>query len=229
MGMKSVIYTSLPLFSVTYAGIIEMRRDFEDLKVAALQNDTAQMRNIGNTFDQAFDSFDGYGCWCYFEEEHGKGRGQAVDEVDQVCKKLANGYECAMMDTANTCIPWEVNYVSGIGGGPDAINSRCASFNANACSEVACILEGHFVQEMMTMILFGTGVDSQYHNSNFDVSSECITYVGGGPADKECCGVHPWRKPFHTRGATNACCSEAKVYNTLTHDCCLDGEVRESC
>jgi len=216
-----------------------MRRDFNQLKVAAAVNNNetitaAKLRSISATFAAVFESFNGYGCWCYFEDEHGQGRGQAVDEVDQLCHELANGYDCAMMDTNNVCVPWEVSYVSGMGGGFNGIMTNCETFNPNsACGQTACKIEGFFVQKMFNQIMMGNGVNPAYHNSNFDAASECVTYLGGGPADKECCGVHPWRKPFHTRGGANACCAdtttEAKIYNTLSHDCCFDGEVRENC
>jgi len=235
--MKSVIISSL--VATSYAGMIEMKSDFNSLKVAAaVQNNgtvtTEKLRSISATFGGVFESFNGYGCWCYFEGEHGQGRGQAVDEVDQLCHELANGYDCAMMDTNDVCVPWEVSYVSGTGMGLEQIVSRCETFNPNSvCSQIACKLEGHFVQNIFAQIVSATGVDSQYHNSNFDAATECVTFIGGGPADKECCGVHPWRKPFHTRGGANECCADAtmnaKIFNTISHDCCFDGEVRENC
>merc|ERR1712178_361160 len=240
LRMKSVIISSFIGLGV-HAGISEMKRDFNSLKVAAAinkSNDSSltagELRSISSTFGPVFESFNGYGCWCYFEDEHGHGRGQAVDEVDQCCHDLANGYDCAIMDSNNACIPWEVDYVSGIGGGPDSIVSRCEEFNIfSECAQIACKIEGLFVQRMFDLIIANTGVNSDYHNSNFDAASECVTIVGGGPADKECCGVHPMRKPFHTRGGANACCADtsvnAKIYNTLSHDCCDDEEVRDIC
>ena len=39
-----------------------------------------------------------YGCWCYFQENHGQGKGTPVDDVDQYCQYLHHGYECAMID-----------------------------------------------------------------------------------------------------------------------------------
>jgi len=237
--MKSVItFSTFTLFASSQAGIIEMKRDFNAMKIAAAlqKNDSMTadgLRSISAAFSAVFESFNGYGCWCYFEAQHGYGRGQAVDQVDQFCHDLANGYDCAMMDDAS-CIPWEVNYVSGIGAGQDNLVQLCETLNPNSeCSQVACKVEGLFVTSMFTQVIVGNGVDSQYHNSNFNAESECVTIIGGGPSDKECCGMHPYRKPFHTRGGQNACCAgmtmDAKIYNTLSHDCCFDGSVRDSC
>lgn len=53
-----------------------------------------------------------YGCWCHFDVKliggnktvflHTKGRGNAVDELDQNCKILASGYRCGVLDADPT-------------------------------------------------------------------------------------------------------------------------------
>ena len=53
-----------------------------------------------------------YGCWCHFDVRmlggnktvflHTKGRGNAVDELDQNCKILASGYRCGVLDADPT-------------------------------------------------------------------------------------------------------------------------------
>lgn len=40
-----------------------------------------------------------YGCWCYFDNEVGNGKGEPVDLIDAECKTLHNGYECIVADT----------------------------------------------------------------------------------------------------------------------------------
>lgn len=40
----------------------------------------------------------GWGCWCYFDENSGRGRGQALNEGDALCKVLQHAYECIQMD-----------------------------------------------------------------------------------------------------------------------------------
>ena len=44
-----------------------------------------------------------YGCWCYFDDEDNDGRldaprGPPRDYLDDMCRSLHQGYECAMMD-----------------------------------------------------------------------------------------------------------------------------------
>ena len=57
---------------------------------------------------------DRYGCWCYFDKDHGKGHGQPVDEFDTYCQHLHQGYDCAMLDAEAAgepeCIAWETEY-----------------------------------------------------------------------------------------------------------------------
>merc|ERR1739847_158184 len=64
----------------------------------------------------------GYGCWCYFEENPngstertgiGYGKSNPVNAYDSACKKLAGGYECVVADQAaagQSCEPWVVPY-----------------------------------------------------------------------------------------------------------------------
>ena len=70
--------------------------------------DRALSEIMGSTMDQIND----YGCWCYFEDQHGQGKGQPVNDVDEYCKQLHQGYDCAKIDSQNACIPWEANYNS---------------------------------------------------------------------------------------------------------------------
>jgi len=52
-----------------------------------------------------------YGCWCYFYDDVGRGKGTPVDEIDGFCKTLNEGYQCAIIDSENAgieCSPWEI-------------------------------------------------------------------------------------------------------------------------
>ena len=59
--------------------------------------DYAMMREI----PRYLGVIDHYGCWCYFETDHGKGKGNPVNKIDQVCKTLHDGYSCAVKDSEN--------------------------------------------------------------------------------------------------------------------------------
>ena len=49
-------------------------------------------RVLAQVFGGAFDNFNSYGCWCYFEDLHGTGRGKPVDDMDGFCKAVHMGY-----------------------------------------------------------------------------------------------------------------------------------------
>ena len=62
-------------------------------------------------FSLWLDDVNEYGCWCYFGDKHGAGKSQPVNELDEHCKQLHEGYECAMLDDADEdCSPWTVSY-----------------------------------------------------------------------------------------------------------------------
>merc|ERR1711907_241798 len=100
--------------------------------------------------DDAFAAINGYGCWCHFNENHGKGKGAPVDGVDAICKNLQAAYDCAMMDYAEAtgnddCVPWEVEYNAGMSFGIGALVDNCNALNTELCAQYACMAEGAFV------------------------------------------------------------------------------------
>ena len=90
-----------------------------------------------------------YGCWCYFQENHGKGRGAPVDDVDQYCQYLHHGYECAMIDAeleGHQCTPWLQEYNSTVilGNSQEELNVECERKNRdNNCAIRACLVESY--------------------------------------------------------------------------------------
>jgi hypothetical protein len=89
--------------------------------------------SIGKTISQMNE----YGCWCYFGDDHGRGKGQPQDAIDEMCKVLHDGYECAMRDAEDegtTCVPWEVAYTSAVGGSGLTIAEECVQVNSGSTS-----------------------------------------------------------------------------------------------
>ena len=110
-----------------------------------------------------------YGCWCYFQNDHGKGHGKTVDNIDKLCQTLHHGYTCAMEDSrrqdllandaTDPCIPWEVPYNFHIGGNLisdmnlERINMICDAQNdPDTCGNWACKVETYFVHEMINYL-----------------------------------------------------------------------------
>jgi len=190
--------------------------DAQDAEVAR-----AFSGQMGNTIN----GLNEYGCWCYFYEDHGRGKGQPVDAIDEMCKILHDGYECAMRDAEDegtTCVPWEVTYVSAVGGSGLSIAEECSSVNSgNNCAARACTVEGTFVANLLDVFLNGGSINNDNRHSNgFDVAASCATKKnGGGPSNKACCGNYPDRFPFKTIGGDRQCCG-TRTYNALTLKCC---------
>merc|ERR1711934_791554 len=109
--------------------------DFNQIKndvVSMVAN--SSMRGFTGQIGQQVDKLNEYGCWCYFYNDHGRGKGQPVDESDGFCKTLHEGYECAIRDAedrGDACTPWEVAYVSGINQA-DGVASACARLNTDS-------------------------------------------------------------------------------------------------
>ena len=76
-------------------------------------NSTQNQRAIQNILTgDNFDAINHYGCWCDLTS-YSRGKGKPVNFIDEVCKTLILGYECAIMDAearGETCIPWEELY-----------------------------------------------------------------------------------------------------------------------
>ena len=183
-----------------------------------------------------------YGCWCFFEDDHGRGRGEPQDEIDTICRTLHHGYECIMKDQeekGTPCVPWEIPYSSAFGGGfqpfgfniPN-LNAECEAVNTpGSCEAQTCKVEGYFVQSYFTYAIFGGGIDrSMRHEEGFDYDGICdIKNPSGtlGNLEEDCCGEYPIRYPYR-HGGEKECCRQT-VYNTGLFSCCEDGTVQFAC
>lgn len=179
-----------------------------------------------------------YGCWCYFEENHGYGRGQPVDELDTYCKQLHDGYECIISDSVDEgtpCIPWEQTYTSAFGFGfpsglsQSDIDTNCDANNvADSCSARTCKVEGWFIQQYFSYTTQGGVIDAANRHANgFDVNVSC-PITQGLQSEKACCGNYPARYPYKTYDGARDCCV-SHTYNTNMFQCCNDGHIRVAC
>merc|ERR1712079_465815 len=102
------MFKYLSLAAVVAAKFTEICPDGDD-SLFCQDAERAFGGQIGNTIN----GMNEYGCWCYFYDDHGRGKGTPVDAIDEMCKTLHEGYECAMRDAedeGSTCVPWEVDY-----------------------------------------------------------------------------------------------------------------------
>jgi hypothetical protein len=224
-----LIFSSL-LVGFAIADHEQMKHDFKQ-RMESLDGE----RSITNT---DMDMIDEYGCWCYFMNDHGQGRGKPVDDIDMLCKRLHDGYTCAIMDALDlgmTCVPWEVQYNSALGSGLgmgmniDGIRTECNSQNqATGCEQWACKIEGYFVQQLVLLFTHGGEIHDEYSHSNgFDWRVDCPISTGI-QSEKACCDEHPIRFPFKTYNGARDCCY-SHTFNTNLYQCCPDGHVKMSC
>lgn len=180
----------------------------------------------------------GYGCWCYFEEERGKG--QPVDNYDSQCKVLQDGYECLRLDAEKeqiACDIWTTDYIAAVGFGGlssmslERLKEECDTSNGiDTCQSRLCRVEGWFVQNILLLMFQKFEIPNpsfQHQSGQFDPTSECVVRPGI-QSEKECCGEYPIRWPFKTQGGDRKCC-QGRTFNAAINQCCLDGSTRPVC
>lgn len=173
-----------------------------------------------------------YGCWCFFGDDHGSGKGAPVDSVDAMCKNLHMGYDCAMMDYAEAtgnddCVPWEVSYNSGMSFGMGALVDTCNNVNDDLCAQYACMIEGAFVVNIIGAFLsLGSVNPGNLPQNGFNFRESCPVNSGTQTDERSCCGVLPFRYPY--KPVDRECCG-ASTYDPSMMDCCADNVPKFSC
>jgi len=224
---------ALATLTLTQARLEDIERNLRSLG----QKTQLTRSFAGPWASQIISAIDGYGCWCYFQEDHGKGRGTPQNEVDSQCKILQDGYSCVIMDAEavnETCVPWDVEYQAGTGLGVQvdndndsleyAVRASCEAANANDnCATRACIVESYFVMNLFKIFLGGVNFDPnlKHELGSFDRVQDCPMNGVGVEAEKECCGVYPIRYPFkvQTSFGNKACCGQ-RTYRSDLMECC---------
>lgn len=204
-----------------------------------LANSTTSMRAWDGKNAETIANLDEYGCWCYFLDNVGRGKGTPVDEIDSMCKILHDGYECAVLDTeaeGAECAPWDVTYHSGTGSVEDiSLFQRCQNLNPDDnCAQRACAVEGYFIENLLAALVAGAVIDyDSYGHSkgNFDPSADgdCPVKKAAGTSNtRECCGRYPIRFPYKTLDGDRSCCV-SRTFNTNLLNCCDGGVVKANC
>lgn len=210
------------------AGFTQISSDFQ--RMMSMQNTTFGMLTRSMTTSlssELLKKINDYGCWCSFDSGHGTGRGRPMDRLDELCKTLSNGYDCAIMDAedaSSTCIPWEVEYTSSTGE-IGTLAADCAAGNIDDCAQKACVVEGKFVKHLVSIILDGElDFDNSLKQGNgFERFEGCpVKAAGFGDERQECCGAYPERFPYHPQGGSRACCGSLTISQALSECCAGD-------
>lgn len=169
-----------------------------------------------------------YGCWCNFDSNmYNKphvGRGQPLDLWDEACKRLVDGYECAVAEFGETCEPWTIDYgVAGTGTIPAVVEMICGVLTKdepNGCARASCIVETTFMNTIAELVIRGQAIgttdisyideNSLHSSNNWDRDTMCSFSGIGGSKEKECCGAdYPDKLPFKVD--RSECCNDAIV------------------
>lgn len=237
--------------SMTWATMHLMEKQFNSLiahKLGITNPNAEVMRSL--SVSTSLRAIENYGCWCYFQDDHGKGRGQPANEVDGFCKTLHDGYECAILDgndeqESPECVPWKIDYnaTALMGNDQDMLEIECKYNNpASHCAARACVIENYFILNIFAAFLEGDNFDPslKHELGHFDPESECSAPGEGGSLgeggtgslrQKSCCGFYPIRFPYFHIDGNRGCCG-TKTYNAHTYSCCEDGSdysVKYSC
>jgi len=212
--MKLIGVTSL--VGLAYAGFNAIDQDLQRL---------AGQRNVAAAIP-ALEIIRNYGCWCFFDDDHGAGKSHPVDTVDAACKNLHLGYECCIIDGPTCAVPWEQIYNAGTSGGMPSLVAACNQLNSDPCAQCACNVEGAF-----TLSILGPLINQDFDLQNkpdngFDFRTSCPVTPSEPTDERECCGLQPFRYPF--KPTLKECCG-ASTFDPTLQDCCDDNVPRFSC
>jgi hypothetical protein len=185
---------------------------------------------------QFFDMQHGYGCWCYYGDEHldRLAKGTPLDDYDRACQKLSWGYECAIVDAearGETCVPWGIQYeVVPFTDGADFVD-LCTTANTNSddvaaadldCAIDACVVESVYVTTVRALNSDNVDTNDAFIHPNGFVSADNCFGVNDRADTRniQCCGTTPDRQPWNAANTGKACCANSILYNTLTQQCC---------
>lgn len=133
------------------------------------------------------ESIGDYGCWCNFNsEERWKIKrvvsSTKMDELDALCKKLHDGYNCLKMDgVCNTedgqdpieGVKWKLDKRRFLSTNIASIKTACAKkFNRHPCQKRVCLLENIFIIDLFTLYQSQTPLDVQFRHKLIRVPEE---------------------------------------------------------
>merc|ERR1712110_360391 len=168
----------------------------------------------GEPFD--FAAIWGYGCYCFFGKNAGKGSGKPRNQVDKLCKNLQFCYRCVTIDSwfnaDETCRPGEQTYVvnSNHETEGEKIMTECMVGNDDDCSINTCCCETKFVADLIELFWDGYIFEPEYkHQPEGPFSWDLNCYVKPATKVLSCCGEYPERFP----------------YDIDAYECCEDGNI----
>ena len=185
-----------------------------------------------NSLSVQFSDLQEYGCWCYFDSLHGRGRGTPVDNFDIECMNLHHMVSCMKMQNCDLTVPSVPVMTMGLDGN---VIYDCVSANGgDSCKEAICYTNTWFSKNILKLLLnMASGGELPKYNTykvskGFDQSTCKI--VGTNPSDideEKCCGSYEFntKRPIRVpSGRRRECCENSSgifvTYNPDFKKCC---------
>lgn len=172
-----------------------------------------------------------YGCHCFpGDSKAAGGQGPAVDALDASCKKLSKCHKCILLELGENSIDVNDGRYSWEQANDGSID--CSNNAEGSPRRALCECDAQFANEMES--LWDDSVHNEFYwknnrharqNPTFDETAFCVPPGNGNGQADACCGLgFPAMEPYNS--AQKSCCAlSGVVFNTVTHDCCVDGSI----
>lgn len=184
--------------------------------------------------DLSLSDYMSYGCHC--NVGGAKGRGGAVDEIDEACRANTQCRACTEIDWSS-CPPQSAYFVNGWAS--NNVDGIVCVDQENSCSRALCECDLELVRSIVNNSKKWRR--NRHQKYGFDTAEECDATTAGASAlsarglnrapsnapivPDSCCGNYPSRFPYSSNAFRACCAGSGRIYNTLTHDCCPSGDV----
>merc|ERR1711976_118597 len=157
-------------------------------RLSFIQNVTGQFSTFrGTTMEMK--NLQNYGCWCYFHELHGEGRGQPVDGYDTACMHYHHGVQCAKHEIPD-CDPASTFFLSVTMPHPDDPKDMITDCDPakinNECQIATCYLEAFFAKLLIAQDLIELQ-NPDYEKYQVQDKTDMCKRHGGPRQDRTCC------------------------------------------
>lgn len=227
--LKPLLFTVGLMSPTTIASQMDNIIDFVG-KALEVTNQTLPKIRGRSTVSMLLQDLQKYGCWCYFDDLHGQGKGTPVDRFDIECSKYHHAITCMKMESCDLSLGFNA-LISISSTSPLGFEYDCVSANGgDACKEALCYTTSYVSSNIMAlMINEDTGALPKYntYKKGFNQSTCKISGAGSSIDEEKCCGNYEFntRRPVRVpSGRRRECCENSSgifvTYNPDFKQCC---------
>lgn len=155
----------------------------------------------------------GYGCYCLNLGDRplsGIMTGvEPVDKKDHHCFQFTRCNRCVTFDYGPDCTPEQIDYKFDIDENTDVVTCLDPE---NTCARAICECDKHTITTFASVIDFYDPINHAFNG--FEPENDCTLRPkppASGPAQMDCCGEYPNRRPYNKNSDTNFNCCDGKV------------------